>query len=940
MAFLDKQPLWGRVIFASLVALLVGLAVVNFYNYFSFPTDENFFSTTPSNLYVIKSFPGTITFRKGFFSKEKGDALIDDSLRVGDVVLQVNRDKLKSAEELQRALQAIPRDSVFEMSIFRSAQDRQLSFRVTRAAVPDSFFRVIPPSVHVHDVFKDGASDRAGMKVGDLIYRINDQDFKNAGEADVILRSGQIGKSLAYDILRHNQPITLQLTLAKFGIRFSFLVMALSGLVFMATGAFFLLQRPCLKAARLVGLAFLLSGYILAVMRLQHPLETGAFHFIRDLLALVSMFFGIALWFDSAYYFPKERPEVLARPWLRRVPYALASLCCLFFILNAKQRGDAAFFLALFTMSGATLLYTFVIHFIYKKQRTPEHKRLSRAVRWAGLIGVGSAFVIMYFWGRRWEMGYIGFPLLLIPMAYLYTTGRYRLLDLDLRVRRNIQYTIVSIAWTAALVVVAAKILMTLAQLDFDLPNFHLSGTSIEIVDTPLSPRQHEVFKDGILMVLAIGLAFVSWKVIRFGQRVIDTKFYRGSYDYRRAASELAEVMAAKFSMVDLARGIVQKLAELMHLQRVGVLFFRDQKECCCQEAFGFDGGAWENFCMEIDRKLVATMDKFRGDSRFSVEYLPQSLREPFHKHGFRHLIPIRFKEKMVGTLLVGEKLSEAPFHNEDLTLLTAIAKQASVAIENAFLYEELAEQERLKHELSIARRIQLASLPQTTPRVNGLDIAGVSIPALEVGGDYFDYLNGVPDHITVIVGDVSGKGTSAAIYMSKVQGILRSLHEFDLSPRELFIRANHLLYNDLERKSFVTSIGAEFDAVKHQVVLARAGHLPLFYYRAKSRCVEKITPKGLGFGLDDEGVFAAELEEQTLQYDGGDIFLFVTDGITEAHGDNGAEFGEESVAKILESSSSLTADQIRDQIITAVKRFGAGMNQHDDQTIVVVKAI
>ncbi len=939
MSFLDKQPLWGRVIFATLVALLVGIAIVNFYRYFSSPTDENFFSTTPSTLYVIKSFPGEVVYQKGYFNKGKSSAPSNDSLRVGDLALQVNQDRLKSAEDLQRAMQAIPRDSVCEILVFRSTQNGPLIFRVAKAAVPDSFFRVIPSSVHVFEVFKDGASDRAGMKAGDLIIRINGKSFKSAAEADVILRSGQIGKSLAYDILRNNRPLTLQLTLAKFGIRFSFLVMALSGLVFMATGAFFLLKRPYLKAARLVGLAFLLSGYILAVMRLQHPLEIGAFPLIRDVLGLF-MFFSIALWFDSAYYFPKERPEILSKPWLRRVPYALAGLCCLFVILNAKQRGDAAFFFALITMSGGTLLYTLVIRFIYRKQRTPEHKRLSRAVRWAGIIGVSSAFAIIYFWGPRWEMGYIGFPLLLIPLAYLYTTGRYRLLDLNLRVRRNIQYSIVSIAWTAALVVVAAKILLMLAQLEFDLPNFHLSGTSIEIVDTPLSPSQHEVFKDGILMVLAIGLAFISWKIVQFGQRVIDTKFYRGSYDYRRAASELAEVMAAKFSMVDLARGIVQKLAELMHLRRVGVLFFRDQKECCCQEAFGFDGGAWKNFCMEIDRHLVATMDKFRSDSRFSVEYLPQSLQETFHQHGFRHIIPVRFKEKLVGTLLVGEKLSEAPFHNEDLTLLAAIAKQASVAIENAFLYEELAEQERLKHELSIARRIQLASLPQTTPRVNGLDIAGVSIPALEVGGDYFDYLNGLPDHITVVVGDVSGKGTSAAIYMSKVQGILRSLHEFDLSPRELFIRANHLLYNDLERKSFVTSLGAEFDAVKRQVVLARAGHLPLFYYRAKNRHVEKITPKGLGFGLDDEGVFAAELEEQTLQYECGDIFLFVTDGITEAHSHNGAEFGEENVATILESNSSLTADQIRDHIITAVKRFGAGMNQHDDQTIVVVKAI
>jgi sigma-B regulation protein RsbU (phosphoserine phosphatase) len=231
-----------------------------------------------------------------------------------------------------------------------------------------------------------------------------------------------------------------------------------------------------------------------------------------------------------------------------------------------------------------------------------------------------------------------------------------------------------------------------------------------------------------------------------------------------------------------------------------------------------------------------------------------------------------------------------------------------------------------------------MASLPQTTPKIEGLEIAGISIPAMEVGGDYFDYLNDMPHEITVIVGDVSGKGTSAALYMSKVQGILRSLHGFGLSPRELFIRANQLLCQNLEKKSFVTALGGDFDAPSRRLVLARAGHLPLFYYQAKTWRVEKITPRGLGFGLDNAGAFDSELEEKIIQYEPGDIFLFITDGVTEAQS-NGREFGEENVMKILEANFSLAAAQIRDQIITAVKHFSGDAYQHDDQTVVVVKA-
>lgn len=298
----------------------------------------------------------------------------------------------------------------------------------------------------------------------------------------------------------------------------------------------------------------------------------------------------------------------------------------------------------------------------------------------------------------------------------------------------------------------------------------------------------------------------------------------------------------------------------------------------------------------------------------------------------------IRSKEKLVGVLLIGEKRSESPFHQDDLEFLTSIAKQSSVAIENAFLYEELAEQERLKHELQIARQIQLASLPQSTPIMDGLEIDGISVPALEVGGDYFDYLNGQPNEITVIVGDVSGKGTSAALYMSKVQGILRSLHGFNLSPRDLFIHANNLLCKDLEKKSFVTAIGGFFNSKSHSMSLARAGHLPLYYYDARSDKVKMVTPKGLGLGLKNSKVFSSQIEELKIEFRSGDVFLFITDGITEAQNETGEEFGEERVTLILKNNHLLRSDEIRNVYFDALKRFTSDSYQHDDQTLVVVK--
>jgi serine phosphatase RsbU (regulator of sigma subunit) len=375
-----------------------------------------------------------------------------------------------------------------------------------------------------------------------------------------------------------------------------------------------------------------------------------------------------------------------------------------------------------------------------------------------------------------------------------------------------------------------------------------------------------------------------------------------------------------------------------MQLKRVGVLFFRNQEVCCCMEAYGFDGAAWKEFCMKTDADLAHAINRFHND--FSVDYLPPNIKTSFRAEGFLHIIPVRSKEKLVGALLIGEKLSEASLQNEDLEFIGSVAKQASVAVENAFLYEELAGQERMKHELAIARRIQLESLPQTTPDIAGLQVAGISIPALEVGGDYYDYLNGDARTLTVIVGDVSGKGTSAALYMSKVQGILRSLHAFGLSPRELFIRANSLLCKDLEKRSFITAMGGTFRPADRTLTLSRAGHLPLFHYSRSTKHTSRIIPRGLGLGLSALDVFANELEEATVNYDAGDVFVFVTDGITEGQRAGGEEFGEERLMELLSASAEETAEKIRENVIAAVERFVQGARQHDDQTVVVVRAV
>jgi serine phosphatase RsbU (regulator of sigma subunit) len=929
MSYFDQRPQVFRIVFGIVAACLVVFAGFSVYQFGKSPSDENIFKNPPSRAYLTKAIPS------GRWNSSTGRDE-NDSMRIGDLVLSVNGKKFPSLQECLTYLNTLSDTVLVELEISRPAEQEDYTYRTRKSSLPPDYVQEIQPTAMVTYVTEGGASDRAGMKVGDLITRINGQTFDNANGADAILRQGQIGKTIEYEILRNNKIITLQVTLASFGLQFAFLSFILCGLSYVATGVFLGTSRPQFAATRLLGVFFLATGYLMIVGILNRGLESAWMATLQSWSLTTFLCLAFPVLLHSFHYFPKDRPDLLKQKWILTTGYVLSLVA--FVAIRTLTNWIPVVLVIVMAM------YVFLIPLPFLKKCPADYKRMNRLVKWTSII-IGLVSASFGFFVPQ-ESGVLALRLLIVfaivllamPAAYLYTIGRYRLFNLVLRVRRSVQYSVVSIAWSVMLIVLLVALISWLVQENLKIPPYiRITSSSIEITDTPASQREQTTMERGILVALAIGATFTLLRIHRSGGRFISEKFYRARYDYRRAANELAEVMSTTLNMTQLAKGIVEKLASLMQLKRVGLLFFRDQEVCCCHEAHGFDGKTWDELCMRIDNHLVEGLKRFTRE--VNVDSLPAPLKETFRQREFHYIIPVRSKDKLVGTMLIGEKMSESAFTPEDLEFLAAVAKQASVAIENAFLYEELAGQERMKHELAIARKIQLESLPQSTPDIKGLDIAGISIPALEVGGDYFDYLNGDSSKLTIIVGDVSGKGTSAALYMSKVQGILRSLHEFGLSPRELFIRANHLLCRDLEKKSFVTAMGAAFDTKRKQLKLARAGHLPLFHFKAKTKKVEKIIPKGLGLGLSAEDLFANELEERRIGYAGGDVFVFVTDGITEGQKLNGDEFGEERLLKILEETSTSNALTIRDRVISDVKNFAGEASQHDDQTVVVVKA-
>jgi sigma-B regulation protein RsbU (phosphoserine phosphatase) len=254
----------------------------------------------------------------------------------------------------------------------------------------------------------------------------------------------------------------------------------------------------------------------------------------------------------------------------------------------------------------------------------------------------------------------------------------------------------------------------------------------------------------------------------------------------------------------------------------------------------------------------------------------------------------------------------------------------------------EQAEKKRLEEELRIAHEIQMSLLPQGPLGMPGLSVTAISVPAREVGGDYYDFFPLDDRRLGVLIADVSGKGTSAALYMAELKGLVLSLSRIHTSPRDLLISANQIIAEHLDARSFITMTYAVLDLRARVMTYARAGHTPLIYLPATGsrRELQILAPDGLVLGLKiDKGeMFERLLCEETMTIHEGDLFVLFTDGITEAMDATDDCFGDARLARIIEDHAHLSGEELRERVLREVAAFVGGAPQHDDMTMILLK--
>ncbi len=284
---------------------------------------------------------------------------------------------------------------------------------------------------------------------------------------------------------------------------------------------------------------------------------------------------------------------------------------------------------------------------------------------------------------------------------------------------------------------------------------------------------------------------------------------------------------------------------------------------------------------------------------------------------------------------LYATKSTEYGFTKDDVDVISTFADQATVAIENSRLIKKSIERERLVREMTLAQEMQRKLLPQLLPCHPHIDLDAMSTPAFEVGGDYYDFIELSGNRLGIIVGDVSGKGVPAAFYMSEVKGIFQALSVQHVSPRAFMIQANTVLSGSIDKHSFVSLIYAILDVGTGRLTLARAGHCPMLYIGESGSGY--VRPDGMGLGLSEGALFADAIEDHAIQLHPGDVCLFYTDGITEAHV-NGEEFGYERLLSVAGQARGRTASDVKNDVLHSVDTFIDHGAPHDDLTLVVLR--
>ena len=577
----------------------------------------------------------------------------------------------------------------------------------------------------------------------------------------------------------------------------------------------------------------------------------------------------------------------------------------------------------------------------YGISRSVDARRRLRILYWGSTVAWTPGLLILIVYPKilgktapevlpQWAIVMALIPLTLFPLTLAYVIVVQKAMGVSVALRQGLQYALARGGVRLLQIVLIAIVIFTGILMAED------SGRN--------RPQK--------ITVIAVGIT-AAVTIIRLGGRArtwVDRRFYREAYDAEQVLIELSDQVHTMVEPKSLLETVATGISQTLHVPQVAVLL-RGGEWYRPAFAMGYADVAGLSFSRDTGTAKLLHRQKEparvylndRDSWLYHEEEIGDEERSKLAALGSELLLPLAVRDKLLGFISLGPKQSEEPYTGSDVRLLKSVAAQTGMALENANLMREIAnevsQRERLNREVEIAREVQERLFPQKLPAIAGLDYAGHCRPALGVGGDYYDFLGLPQGHLGVAIGDVSGKGIAAALMMASLQASLRG--EATRAPENLaaaVANINRLVYEASSENRYATFFYGQYDPVHRKFDYVNAGHNPpmLFHRVNRQTTVTRLEVGGTVVGLLETFPY----QQGCVSLAPGDLLVAYTDGISEAMNTADEEWGEEQIMETVKGCAGLAAQDILRRVFTAADQFVAGAKQHDDMTLVVMRVV
>jgi len=345
--------------------------------------------------------------------------------------------------------------------------------------------------------------------------------------------------------------------------------------------------------------------------------------------------------------------------------------------------------------------------------------------------------------------------------------------------------------------------------------------------------------------------------------------------------------------------------------------------------AVGKEDGVLGGVYLSQQPEMIANLKR---DDRFG------SSNNPLHLPTAAMICPLSCGDRQLGILAVTTPKDRSAFNENDFEVFRSLAEQSAYALANALVRQEAKAKQQIDAELRAASAIQRILLPDQDPKLAGYTVAGQNIPARILSGDFYDYIDLEDGRLGLVIADVSGKGTAAALISAMCRAVMRTIAPQESSPAAVLSKVNRKLFPDIREDMFITMAYLVLDPASGEVVYARAGHTDPLIWRVATGQVESLSTPGMAVGIDKGDVFERITKDVKIHLEPGDTLLIYTDGISEATDNKELMFGEERVQRALALRATQGPRAIVHGLLQELDVFVGGQRSLDDITLIAVQ--